>query len=68
MTGAQAQNRAACAASVIPASALDNLPHQDISNGIVSAKVYLPGEGAFFTAALRFDRRRRGGPRHLQGP
>ena len=43
------------AASVIPASALDNLPHRDISNGIVSAKVYLPGEGGFYRGT-RFDR------------
>src|SRR4051812_19986370 len=44
---ADAQNRAAPppAATVVPASALDNLPHRDISNGIISAKVYLPGEG-----------------------
>src|SRR5579872_628908 len=42
-------------ASVIPASALDNLPHKDISNGIVSAKVYLPGPGAFYRGT-RFDR------------
>ena len=43
---ANAQNRPVMvpADSVIPASSLDNLPHKDISNGIVSAKVYLPGE------------------------
>ena len=29
--------------SVIPATTLVDLPHHDISNGIVSAKVYLPG-------------------------
>src|ERR1700742_2762880 len=43
------------ASSVIPASTLDNLPHKDISNGIVSAKVYLPGEGGFYRGT-RFDR------------
>ena len=42
-------------ADVIPASALDGLPHADISNGIVSAKVYLPGEGGFYRGT-RFDR------------
>lgn len=52
-----AQNRPAPppAASVIPASTLDNLPHHDISNGIVSAKVYLPGEGGLYRGT-RFDR------------
>jgi hypothetical protein len=43
------------AASVSPASALDGLPHHDISNGIVSAKVYLPGEGGLYRGT-RFDR------------
>ena len=43
------------AAGVISASVLDNLPHRDISNGIVSAKVYLPGEGGFYRGT-RFDR------------
>jgi hypothetical protein len=43
------------AASVSPASSLDNLPHHDISNGIVSAKVYLPGEGGLYRGT-RFDR------------
>jgi hypothetical protein len=54
---AQAQNRPTPppADSVIPASVLDNLPHKDISNGIVSAKVYLPGDGAFYRGT-RFDR------------
>jgi hypothetical protein len=54
---AMAQNRPAPppAASVVPASALDNLPHQDISNGIVSAKVYLPGDNGFYRGT-RFDR------------
>jgi len=37
------------------ASNLDNLPHHDISNGIVSAKVYLPGEGGLYRGT-RFDR------------
>src|SRR5580700_3339304 len=56
MVMAQAQNRPAPPpASVIPASALDKLPHKDISNGIVSAKVYLPGEGGFYRGT-RFDR------------
>jgi hypothetical protein len=41
--------------SVIPASTLDGLPHKDISNGIVSAKVYLPGPGGFYRGT-RFDR------------
>jgi hypothetical protein len=41
--------------SIIPVSALDSLPHRDISNGIVSAKVYLPGEGGFYRGT-RFDR------------
>ncbi|MFO1247652.1 MAG: hypothetical protein U1E93_05380 [Alphaproteobacteria bacterium] len=43
------------ASSVIPASTLDGLPHKDITNGIVSAKVYLPGEGGFYRGT-RFDR------------
>ena len=43
------------AASIIPASALDSLPHRDISNDIVSAKVYLPGPGGFYRGT-RFDR------------
>jgi hypothetical protein len=57
MSLASAQNHPAMipADSVIPASALDNLPHKDISNGIVSAKVYLPGDGAFYRGT-RFDR------------
>jgi hypothetical protein len=42
-------------ASVIPAAALADLPHHDSSNGIVSAKVYLPGEGGFYRGT-RFDR------------
>ena len=63
-----AQNRPVMvpADSVIPASTLDNLPHKDISNGIVSAKVYLPGEHGFYRGT-RFDRAGRGGPCHLQG-
>lgn len=43
------------ASSIIPASTLDGLPHKDITNGIVSAKVYLPGEGGFYRGT-RFDR------------
>src|SRR5689334_5084779 len=43
------------ASTVSPASALDSLPHHDISNGIVSAKVYLPGENALYRGT-RFDR------------
>ena len=54
MMTAQAQNRPS-PASVIPARALDNLPHRDISNGIISAKVYLPGEHALYRGT-RFDR------------
>jgi len=30
----------------------DNLPHKEISNGIVSAKVYLPGDGASIAALV----------------
>jgi len=41
--------------SIIPVSALDSLPHREISNGIVSAKVYLPGDGGFYRGT-RFDR------------
>src|ERR1700761_3814356 len=54
---ASAQNRPAPvpADSVIPASTLDGLPHKDISNGIISAKVYLPGDGGFYRGT-RFDR------------
>jgi len=37
-----------------PASALDNMPNKDISNGIVSAKVYLPDEFGFYRST-RFD-------------
>ncbi|HEY1877879.1 MAG TPA: hypothetical protein VGG66_10435 [Rhizomicrobium sp.] len=57
MSLASAQNHPAMvsADSVIPASALDNLPHKDISNGIVSAKVYLPGDHGFYRGT-RFDR------------
>jgi hypothetical protein len=43
------------AASVHAASTLDGLLHKDISNGIISAKVYLPGDGAFYRGT-RFDR------------
>ena len=54
---AKAQNQPAPVpeSSVTPASALDTLPHKDISNGIVSAKVYLPGETGFYRGT-RFDR------------
>jgi len=57
MIVAQAQNPAASppASSVIAASTLDSLPHHDISNGIVSAKVYLPGDGGLYRGT-RFDR------------
>ncbi len=57
LTGvAMAQNRPAPPpASVIPASVLDSLPHREISNGIVSAKAYLPGPGGFYRGT-RFDR------------
>jgi len=54
-TAALAQTQAVPESSIIPVSALDNLPHRDISNGIVSAKVYLPGEGGFYRGS-RFDR------------
>jgi hypothetical protein len=37
-----------------PASALDDMPSKTISNGIVSAKVYLPGEFGFYRST-RFD-------------
>ena len=52
---AKAQNQAVPESSITPASALDGLPHKDISNGIVSAKVYLPGENGFYRGT-RFDR------------
>lgn len=57
LSPATAQNQPAPppASSVSPASSLDNLPHHDISNGIVSAKVYLPGEGGLYRGT-RFDR------------
>jgi hypothetical protein len=42
-------------ASVKSASTLDSLPHHDISNGIVSAKVYLPGANGLYQGT-RFDR------------
>jgi hypothetical protein len=57
LTGvAMAQNRPVPppATSVIPASVLDNLPHKDISNGIVSARVYVPDPFGFYRAT-RFD-------------
>src|SRR3569833_2318551 len=37
-----------------PASALDDMPSKTISNGLVSAKVYLPDEFGFYRAT-RFD-------------
>ncbi|HEX4271469.1 MAG TPA: hypothetical protein VHZ32_08785, partial [Rhizomicrobium sp.] len=57
MSLAMAQNHPAPvpADSVIAASTLDGLPHKDISNGIVSAKVYLPGDDGFYRGT-RFDR------------
>jgi len=42
-------------ASIIPASQLDGLAHKDITNGLVSARVYLPGEDGFYRGT-RFDR------------
>ena len=53
--GRLAQNAPAPRRPASPASALDNLPHQDITNGIISAKVYLPGENGFYRGT-RFDR------------
>jgi hypothetical protein len=41
-------------ADTSPASALDNLPSKTITNGIVSAKVYLPVEFGFYRST-RFD-------------
>jgi hypothetical protein len=41
-------------AGTLPASALDDFPHADIGNGIVSAKVYLPGETEAYRGT-RFD-------------
>jgi hypothetical protein len=52
---AQNQPAPVDAASVSPASSLDGLPHKDISNGIISAKVYVPGENGFYRGT-RFDR------------
>jgi hypothetical protein len=52
---AQNQPAPVDAASVSAASSLDGLPHRDISNGIISAKVYLPGENGFYRGT-RFDR------------
>ena len=54
-TNALAQTQQVPESSIIPVTALDGLPHRDISNGIVSAKVYLPGEGGFYRGT-RFDR------------
>src|SRR3954470_9188127 len=41
-------------ADTSPASALDEMPSKTISNGLVSAKVYLPDEFGFYRAT-RFD-------------
>jgi hypothetical protein len=41
-------------ADTSPASALDDMPNKTISNGIVSAKVYLPDEFGFYRST-RFD-------------
>ena len=41
-------------ADTAPASALDDMPNKVISNGIVSAKVYLPDEFGFYRST-RFD-------------
>ena len=50
------QNRiSAQPAGAVPASTLDSLPHKDITNGIISAKVYLPGDKGFYRGT-RFDR------------
>ena len=38
-------------ADTAPASALDDMPNKVISNGIVSAKVYLPDEFGFYRGA-----------------
>ncbi|MEI6283225.1 MAG: hypothetical protein WCP82_11025 [Alphaproteobacteria bacterium] len=54
-TTALAQTQQVPESSIIPVTALDSLPHRDISNGIVTAKVYLPGEGGFYRGT-RFDR------------
>lgn len=52
---AQAQNRqpAPPPDTVIPASDLAEAPHRDLSNGLVSVRVYLPGA---FYRGTRFDR------------
>jgi hypothetical protein len=56
MMVASAQNSPAPSAAVpTPTSVLDKLPHNDISNGIVSAKVYLPGANGLYQGT-RFDR------------
>lgn len=57
MSAAQAQNRQPLPppASVIPASTLEDLPHRVISNGIVTAKIFLPGANGFYRGQ-RFDR------------
>ena len=42
-------------ASIIPADRLEDTPHRDISNGIISVKVFMPGEHGFYRGT-RFDR------------
>lgn len=41
--------------TIVPVSALDNAPHRDLTNGIVSVRVYLPGTDGFYRGT-RFDR------------
>jgi hypothetical protein len=41
--------------TIVPASALTNTPHRELSNGIVSIRVYLPGPDGFYRGT-RFDR------------
>lgn len=40
--------------TIVPLAALENAPHADIGNGIVSARVYLPGPAGFYRGT-RFD-------------
>lgn len=40
--------------TIVPLAALEGAPHAEISNGIVSAKVYLPGPAGFY-GGTRFD-------------
>jgi hypothetical protein len=42
------------AQSAAPASALDRFPHRDISNGIISARVFFPGKKGMYQGT-RFD-------------